>query len=454
LSNTATVLVVDDEEYIRDSLRMVLEGQGYRVRTASGPTALSRPGVLDGLDAVITDLKMPDGNGVELVRRVKDRSPQIPVIVLTAFGSIPSAVECVKAGACEFLEKPAGPDELVRTLRRILAEGAPCRRNGAEPLSRNGETRSEPIGQSAAWRRILEIVEAAAPTDTNVLLLGESGTGKEEVARLIHRRSRRSARPFVSVNCAAIPTDLFESEFFGHRKGAFTGAVGDREGRFQLAHRGTLFLDEIGCLPEAAQGKVLRVLEEGIFERVGDSRSSHVDVRLITATNVDLENAMESGEFRSDLFFRINVISIRMPPLRERREDIDLLAHHFLERSSLRAGKEIREIAPAVKRAFVHYSWPGNIRELRNVIERAVVLEKGEVLSEASIPQNLMRGEPSEEAGLNLRGRLQGEEKKVLIEALRCAGGVRRQAAQLLGIDERNLSYYLRKHRLSGRRFD
>jgi len=296
----------------------------------------------------------------------------------------------------------------------------------------------------------LELVEAAAPTDSTVLLLGESGTGKEEVARLIHRKSLRHDRPFVSVNCAAIPLDLFESEFFGHCKGAFTGATRDRDGRFKVAHTGTLFLDEIGCLPESAQSKVLRVLEEGVFERVGESRPTTVDVRLISATNSDLAAEVEAGRFRQDLFYRINVFTIEIPPLRERIEDIELLARAFLEEFCAKTGKLIEDLTPETLQYLEGYSWPGNIRELRNVIERAVILEKTKFLSPSSLPDSILREQgdhPSPES-LNLRDSLQEEERRILLEALRAARGVKRDAARLLGIDERNLAYYLRKHNL------
>lgn len=451
----ATVLVVDDEAYVRDSIRAVLERQGYLVRTEGGSETLTRAHALDGLDAVITDLKMPNGDGLDLLRAVKSVRPELPVIVLTAFGSVPRVVECMKAGAYEFLEKPADPEELLLVLQRALRELNMQRElEYLRSVSGTGGRVRQPLGRSAGWRKVMELVDAAAPTDASVLLLGESGTGKEEVARLIHRRSLRRNHPFVGVNCAAVPIDLFESEFFGHRKGAFTGASRDREGRFRVAHEGTLFLDEIGCLPDSAQSKVLRVLEEGVFERVGESRSTKVDVRLISATNSDLEEAVRAGTFRRDLFYRINLITIKMPPLRERLEDLDLLAEAFLQESSLKVGKPVRPFSQEVLSAFHRYHWPGNIRELRNVVERAVILEPGPEISVRSIPENLIIQAEAAEEHFNLRDRLRDEEKKVILEALHDSGGIRRRAAQLLGVDERNLSYYLRKHGLAGWRLD
>jgi transcriptional regulator with GAF, ATPase, and Fis domain len=287
-------------------------------------------------------------------------------------------------------------------------------------------------------------------------LLGESGTGKEEIARLIHRLSLRKDSPFVSVNCGAIPIDLFESEFFGHCKGAFTGASRDREGRFRVAHTGSLFLDEIGCLPESAQSKVLRVLEEGVFERVGESRSTNVDVRLISATNSDLEVEVNEGRFRQDLFYRINVFKIRIPPLRERVEDIELLAEAFREQFSQQTGKAIGRVAQQALPLLEKYSWPGNIRELRNVIERAIILERTDELTPASLPESITGDAVVDEAptSLNLRDALTSEERRLLLLALRRAKGVRREAARLLGVDERNLSYYLKKHDLAKWQFD
>jgi transcriptional regulator with GAF, ATPase, and Fis domain len=313
---------------------------------------------------------------------------------------------------------------------------------------------------------VTQIVDIAAPTDTSVLLLGESGTGKEEVAQLIHRRSSRSEGAFVRVNCAAIPTELFESEFFGHRKGAFTGAVSDRVGRFRVAHRGTLFLDEINSLPPIAQAKVLRVLQDGSFERVGDSLPTTVDVRLICASNADLAVEVDAGRFRPDLYYRINVMTIHMPPLRERVADIPVLARAFVDEFSSRLGKNVRDMEPDVLEALCVYRWPGNVRELRNVIERGVLLESTTTLRLASLPGDLARARtmpmtnshPIDQANQNssnkpltLRAGLAAEERRILEEALRRSNSVRREAARILGIDERNLSYFLKKHGIGGK---
>ncbi|HET9480521.1 MAG TPA: sigma-54 dependent transcriptional regulator, partial [Candidatus Polarisedimenticolia bacterium] len=289
-------------------------------------------------------------------------------------------------------------------------------------------------------------------TDSTLLLLGESGTGKEVVARLAHRLSARAQGPYVRVNCAAVPLEMWESEFFGHRRGSFTGATADRDGRFRLAHRGTLFMDEVGAMPLPAQAKILRVLQDGQFERIGDEQPTTVDVRIVAATNSDLDADVAAGRFRQDLFYRLNVLRIDIPPLRERIEDVPLLAERFVREISARLGKRPPAIAPAALAELTAYAWPGNVRELRNVIERALILGRGGLIETVDVPGGARRaaGAPpggAETAGeLNLRAALSGREKEMLIEALRRSEGVRKEAARLLGIDQRNLAYYLRKH--------
>lgn len=450
MKTKGSVLVVDDEPYVRDSLVSILRRHHYQVRTADGPAAALRAGILEGIDAVVTDLRMPGEDGLALLRKLSESEPGVPVIVLTGYGTVPSAVECMKAGACDYLLKPVAPEALLLILERALSQSTMRREleylrsgRGSQPARRS------PLGVSPGWKHIIEMVEATAPSDTSVLLLGESGTGKEEVAQLLHQKSARSRGPFVRVNCAAVPLDLFESEFFGHRRGAFTGAVADRDGRFRVAHGGTIFMDEINSMPESAQVKVLRVLQDGVFERVGESHSTAVDVRLIAASNADLEREVEEGRFRRDLFYRINVMTLYLPPLRERLEDIPVLSAAFLEEFTARFRKPVRSIAPEAMGMLQSYSWPGNIRELRNVIERGVLLEKGEQLLPSSLPFSLRQQKTAELArDLNLRNVLAEEERRTLMEALRRSNGVRREAAGLLGIDERNLSYFLRKHRL------
>jgi DNA-binding NtrC family response regulator len=461
MRTAGTILLVDDEAYVRESLVTLLERRGYLVRAAASASEALQAHFLDGVDAVVSDLRMPDQDGLQLVRKLAEMDPSMPVIVLTGHGTVQSAVECMKAGAYEYVMKPVEADELVLILERATAQSNMKREvDYLRATGGRGGAARDPLGVSEGWRQVTQIVELAAPTDTSVLLLGESGTGKEEVAQLIHRRSARSGGAFVPVNCAAIPTDLFESEFFGHRKGAFTGAMADRVGRFRVAHRGTLFLDEINSLPAMAQAKVLRVLQDGSFERVGDSLATNVDVRLICASNADLAAEVEAGRFRADLYYRINVMTIQVPPLRERREDVAVLARAFVAEFGARLGKRVREVDDEAMAALTAYRWPGNVRELRNVIERGVLLEQGPKLGLGSLPADVSRdawrtapdaehrpdGAADAAASLTLRGALAAEERRLLEDALRRAGGVRRAAARELGIDERNLSYFLKKH--------
>ncbi|HEX9737231.1 MAG TPA: sigma-54 dependent transcriptional regulator [Thermoanaerobaculia bacterium] len=451
-----TVLIVDDEAYVRESLADVLRRKEYRVRQAESVDEALRPETLAGLDAVVTDLRMPGEGGVVLVREIAEKEPALPVIVLTAYGDVVSSVECMKAGAFDYLLKPTNPDELTLVLERALSQSH-ARRELAYLRSSGGRGADrEPLGVSTGWRRALEMARLAAPSDTAVLILGESGCGKEELAKVIHRDSPRSGGAFVQVNCAAVPVELFESEFFGHRKGAYTGAVSDREGRFRVADGGTLFLDEINSLPLVAQAKVLRVLQDGVFERLGDSRPTSVDVRVISASNADLQAEVDAGRFRADLFYRINVMTIEVPPLRHRRADVPVLAQAFLAEIAARLGKSVRRLHPDTLRTLEDYSWPGNVRELRNVIERGILLEPSGELTSASLPFASTDAEPEaanaaadeDGAGLNLRKTVHAAERRVLEEALRRAGGVRRDAARLLGVDQRNLPYFLKKHDL------
>lgn len=440
----ARILVVEDEEYVRESLREVLASRGYEpVLHESAESAedyLTRASV----DAMLTDLRLPGVDGEELVARVQAQYPGLPVVVLTGHGTVKSAVRCIKAGAEDYILKPCDPEALSVSLERVLARGE-MRRELERLRAGEAEERPEiPVGESAAWREVMARVTAAARTDSTVLLLGESGTGKELLARLVHARSPRAGRPCVRVNCSAVPLEMWESEFFGHRKGAFTGAASDREGRFRSAHGGTLFMDEIGTMPLSAQAKVLRVLESGEFERLGEERPTRVDVRIVAATNSDLESEVEAGHFRQDLYYRLNVVPILIPPLRERRDDIPLLVRHFVARIAARLNRQAPDIDPDVLRDLRAYEWPGNVRELRNVLERALILHPGDRL--ASLDLVPVQGVAPGEEAQDLRTRMAEAEKRFVTEALEAAGGVRKDAARRLGIDPRNLSYYLRKH--------
>jgi DNA-binding NtrC family response regulator len=450
MKRSGTVLVVDDDAYVRESLVSFLE-RTFEVRTAASVDEALTPERLTGADIVVTDLRMPGRGGRELVETLAASEPGLPVVVLTAYGTVTSAIECMRVGAADYLLKPTDPDELHLVLTRALERARSQRELGylraTEPP--RGEGR-EPLGVSLAWRQVMDLAAMAAPVDTSVLLIGESGTGKEEVARYVHSRSPRASGPFVCVNCAAIPSELFESEFFGHRRGSFTGALEDREGRFRIADQGTLFLDEVNSLPAPAQAKVLRVLQDGKFQRVGESHSTQTDVRVICASNADLAGEVQRGAFRSDLFYRINVLTIELPPLHERPEDVSVLAGAFLEELGGKLGKRLDGISPEASAALLRYPWPGNVRELRNVLERGIIVARGRTLGVEDLPFRRRAGSRGEAAGpdLDLRRILHETERGVLETALRRAGGVRRDAARLLGIDERNVAYYLRKHDL------
>jgi DNA-binding NtrC family response regulator len=445
------LLVVEDEAYVRESLAAVLQGRGYDVTLADGVDSALEVLRKAPVDLVLTDLNMPAGGGLELVKRARASFAGTPVVVLTGFGTVASAVECLKAGASDYVLKPADPDALEvvfdRALRQTSLEMEVSYLRGSAGVEENA-----PVGESESWQRVLKMVRAAAPTDSTVLLLGESGTGKELLARLVHRLSLRSSGPFVEVNCAAVPVDVWESEFFGHRKGSFTGAIADRHGRFRLADRGTLFIDEIGAMPHEAQAKLLRAIQEGEFHRLGDEQPTRVDVRIVAATNSNLKTEIAAGRFREDLYHRLNVLRIEVPPLRERPADIPPLARRFVEEIAVRLGRKPPPIPEETLAEMRVYHWPGNVRELRSVLERAMILDPEGGLSSLDLAPIRPEARPALDAGggadegLTLRAALGRTERAMLLEALRRAKGVRKEAARLLGIDQRNLGYYLHKH--------
>ena len=446
------VLVVEDEAYVRDSLVEILRARRFDA-SASGSVAealahLGRAPV----DVVLSDLRMPGADGLELVRRMQTAAPDVPVVILTGHGNVASAVECLKAGASDYILKPAEPEALEVALDRAL-EGRALRREVRYLRSAVAAQTEVAIGESGAWRRVMAMVEAAAATDAGVLFTGESGTGKELLARRLHALSGRASGPFVKVNCSAVPLEMWESEFFGHRKGSFAGAVTDREGRFQLADRGTLLLDEVAAMPSAGQAKLLRAIQDGEFERLGDEQATRVDVRVVASTNSDLEAEVQQGRFRTDLFYRLNVLRIDVPPLRDRREDIPLLARHFADQVAQRLSRPSPDLAAVTLARLGAYPWPGNVREVRNVIERAMILDPARGLEDLDLAPGGASasppgGPPLAGRELNLRDALNKLERELLLEAHRRAGGVRKEAAHLLGIDPRNLSYYMRKHDL------
>src|SRR5215831_18135614 len=374
-----TVLVVDDEPPIVDSLQKIFERESLRVLTAgSGGEALE---ILrrEPVSVLLTDLMMPGMSGMDLLRASKSVAPETETVLMTAYGTVENAVEAMKQGAYDFVTKPIKRAHLVRVVGKALEKRSLVQENRSLRAQLAAEKRRTPIGQSLPWRRTMEIVMQAAPSTANVLLLGESGTGKELLARAIHDNSPRASGPFVPVNCAALPESILEAELFGYEKGAFTGAVSSRDGRFASANRGTLFLDEIGELAPQVQVKLLRVLQEGEVERLG-GRTVKVDIRLVAATNQDLLRSVREGRFREDLYYRLNVIAVQVPPLRERRDDVPLLAEHFLALYREKNGKKILGFTRGARQLMADYDWPGNVRELENAIERAVVLSKSEFI--------------------------------------------------------------------------
>jgi two-component system response regulator PilR (NtrC family) len=452
----AQVLVVDDEPGIREMLRAVLRGDGHLVRVAgSGEEGL---GVLsrEAVDLLITDLSMPEMDGVELLRRASKVSPETPAIVITAFGSKETAIEAMRHGAVNYLEKPFDVEEMRLHVRNALSTRRLTDEN--RRLRERLAVHAEILGRSPQIQRVRELVARVAGTESTVLITGESGTGKEVVARAIHGASRRAGRPMVGINCAAIPAELLESELFGHVKGAFTGADRARPGLLETAEGGTLFLDEIGDMPSAMQAKLLRVLQERTIRRVGGNEEIPVDVRVVCATHRDLELLVQCGDFREDLYYRINVIQIAMPPLRARIEDIPEFVQVFAAKHAQRMGRTVTGAEPAFVEALTGYRWPGNIRELENVVERAVALSTGELLQHDSLPAEVTGSEPAVPgdrprlpAAMDLERYLEEERRRYMTAALDQAGGVQTRAAERLGMTFRSFRYFAKKFGLTGR---
>src|SRR6187399_3651807 len=375
LKRKKRVLAIDDEPAMTEWLKILLEHAGYEVRTALIGTRGEELFKTWRPDAVVTDMMLPDVDGIELVRRFKEIDPEAEVIVVTGQGNIPRSVDAVKAGAFDFLEKPVDPERLLDKLEKAMKHKSLQDEN--ERLKQKLQDRykfQNVVGKSKKMQELFDLVESVAASEANILIQGENGTGKELIANAIHYNSKRSKAPFIKINCAAIPRDLIESELFGYRKGAFTGATMDKEGLFEAAEGGSLLLDEIGEMPPYLQTKLLRVLQEREYRPVGSDRVVAVDFRLICATNVDLDTALREGKLREDLYFRINTITLRVPPLRERTEDIPLLCEHFLEKYRQRHQRGVKTIAPAAYHVLIRHRWPGNVRELENVIERGVLV--------------------------------------------------------------------------------
>ena len=451
-----TVLVVDDEAGHRLMVRAVLEDAGWNVLEAgSGEAALQvlsrQPGGLPHV--ALVDMRMPGVDGLTLLRELHARRPGLPVVLLTAFGSVGTAVEAMKHGAFDYLTKPADNEELKAVLdksyeyRRLLDENDRLRRRagGEGPVL---------VGASAGMNHVRELIDQAGPSEASVLILGESGTGKELVAEGLHRASSRAARPLIKVNCAALPENLLESELFGYVKGAFTGAVKDKPGRFQLAAGGTLFLDEIGEMPAALQAKLLRALQEKVVEPLGGVKAVETDVRVVAATNRDLAAEIKAGRFREDLYYRLAVLEIDIPPLRDRVEDLPLLVSHLMGKLGKKNNKEIRSVTPAFLDALSHYHWPGNVRELENVLERALILSRSDVLGPELLPPQILGPQPEQAASPAAPAApasLEDAEREALVRALGAHGGHREKTADALGISRRTLQYKLKRFGLTRR---
>ena len=455
-TTTGTILVVDDERSMREFLSIMLKKEGHDVVVADCGRAAVKILERRPVDLLISDIKMPDMSGVDVLRRAKEIRQDIVGIMITAFKSTESAVEALRLGAHDYLEKPFDNELLKKKVRDALEQ----RRVPEYTI----------LGDSPQITEVRERITRVAPTNSTILITGESGTGKELVARAIHSQSKRSARPFVPLNCGALPETLLESELFGHEKGAFTSADSTKKGLVEAAERGSIFLDEIGEMSLMMQVKLLRFLQERRFRRVGGTEEKDVDVRVIAATNQDLAKMVETGDFRRDLFYRVNVIKVDVPPLRERKEDILPLAQHFIDKFNRQMGKELQGLAPSARRTLESYTWRGNIRELENVIERAVALEDNDMVQAESLdlgdipgqdrrfPQHTVR-EPSAaiggasarlpESGFMLEQHVQNIEREYLAQALQQAGGVKGRAAGLLGMSFRSFRYYLKKYHLS-----
>lgn len=451
-TRAARILVVDDEQSMQEFLEIFLRREGYEVVTVGNVDAAIAHLEADEIDLVITDMQMPDKTGLELLFAAREISPETILIVVTAFGTTDSAIAAMKEGAYDYLTKPFKVDEL----RIVIAKALEKVELSSENRRLRRELRSQSrdrklIGHSAPMQAVYDLIEQVAETKTNILVSGESGTGKELVARAIHEQSSRNEKPFVAINCGAIPENLLESELFGHVKGAFTGAVQTKEGLFETASGGTLFLDEIGELSQPLQVKLLRALQERTIRRVGDTVDRKIDVRIVSATNRRLEDEVTAGRFREDVYYRLNVIQLALPPLRDRAEDIPLLAQHFIRVFSEDLGKEVEGLDSMAYEMLARYAFPGNVRELENLIERAVALTRSSVIGCDLLPPSVTQSRDMSQAvriteqGVDLEDLVSDYERSLLREALSLSRGVKKKAARLLGVSFRSFRYRLEK---------
>jgi two-component system, NtrC family, response regulator AtoC len=445
------ILIVDDEEQMRELLTKVLEKNGYQVTAAGDGTQALALLEKEPVDLVVTDVRMPGLGGMEALKAIKELNPDIVVIIMTAFGSIDQAVQAVKEGAYDYINKPFKIDEMLLTIRKALDERR--LRHEVSVLRHELRTRyhfENLIGKSRAMQEVFSLIEQVAGSRSTVMIYGKSGTGKELVAKAVHYNSQRASKPFVAVNCAAIPSELLESELFGHEKGSFTGAIATKVGKFEMATGGSLFLDEVGSMRLDLQAKILRALQEREIERVGGTRTIKIDVRVIAATNRDLKKAVEEGTFREDLYYRLNVVPITLPPLRQRRDDIPLLVEHFIGKYNREFNRKVKGFSAGATAALYQYEWPGNVRELENVIERAVALAQGENISLRELPLDISildhdMIEDLQKHGWSLREARNQFEKQYILNILEKVRWNQTEAARILGLHRNTLLWKLQR---------
>lgn len=445
------ILVVDDEPPQLELIGGFLKKKGFEVVSADGGEKALQIFRQESFELVLTDQKMPNLSGLDLLKGVRSLNPETAVIVMTAYGNIETAVSAVKEGATDYLTKPLNLEELLHRIEKVREHHRLLTENRELKEALQERHRIEGIiGESGRMQEVLSLVRRVAPSEATVLVRGESGTGKELIIKAIHSASPRASQPLIKVNCAALPETLLESELFGHERGAFTGAVATRKGRFEVANGGSLFLDEIGDLPPHLQAKLLRVLQEREFERVGSSRPISVDVRILAATNQNLETLMKIGSFREDLYYRLNVVTIVIPPLRERRQDLPPLMDHLLKVFAKKNAKTIRGFTQEARDVLLRYDYPGNVRELENIVERATIITRDDVIGKGDLPLSVQASEAEESTGTNMTAVVEGLERRMIKEALAESDGVQTRAAEKLGITERALRYKLKKYGFQG----
>ena len=460
MTEKGTILVIDDEEVMREILESVLSSEGYRVKLAATGEEGREIAAREPIDLAIVDVMLPDGSGIDVLDELKKSDPELVAIVITAFASIETGIEAMKRGAFDYVMKPFKNDEL----RVVVANGMKQRRLVDENRTLKAALIDRQrfdvlVGKSPRMQEVYSLIQQVAPSKSTVLISGESGTGKELVAKAIHNHSPRKVKHFVTVNSGSLPPDLLESNLFGHVKGAFTGAVSPKKGLFEIADGGSIFLDEIGTVPLETQAKLLRVIQEKEFMRLGGVDTIRVDVRIIAATNIDLKELVDDGLFREDLYYRLNVINVGLPPLRQRREDITLLAQHFLKKYGDENERPDLELSSESVQSLLDYDWPGNVRELENVIERSVVLANGPVVDRRLIPEHVRSG-PSfrlpqvvvPEEGISFRDVITGFEKRLIESSLETSGGVQKKAAQLLGLKPTTLNEMIKRYNITSER--